>query len=88
MAVRLYASRLASAGIPVIEVRPGIIRTDMTAGVRSQYDGRITSGLVPQQRWGEPDDIATVVRAVMAGDFDFATGTVIHVDGGLHVPQL
>lgn len=88
MAVRLFSARLAPLGIPVVELRPGIILTDMTAGVKAAYDDRIADGLVPQCRWGEPEDIAKAVRGVMTGDLDFATGSVIHLDGGLHVPQL
>ena len=60
MAARLFAARLAEHGIPVFEVRPGIIATDMTAGVRETYDRRIADGLVPERRWGQPDDVGRV----------------------------
>ena len=86
MAVKLFAVRLAEHGIPVYEVRPGIIETDMTANVRSQYDDRIASGLVPQRRWGTPADVGRVVAALLRGDVPYATGSVIHVDGGLAIP--
>ena len=88
MAVRLFASRLASHGIPVYEVRPGIIETDMTAGVREAYDTRIAEGLVPERRWGTPDDVGRIVAALLRGDAPYATGSVIHVDGGLSMPRL
>ena len=88
MAVRLFAARLAPDGIPVYEVRPGIIATDMTAGVKDVYDRRIADGLVPERRWGQPDDVGRVVAALVRGDLPYATGTVIHVDGGLSVPRL
>jgi len=88
MAVRLFASRLAPEGIPVYEVRPGIIATDMTAAVKDVYDRRIADGLVPERRWGQPDDVGRVVAALVRGDAPYATGTVIHVDGGLSVPRL
>jgi NAD(P)-dependent dehydrogenase (short-subunit alcohol dehydrogenase family) len=88
MAARLFAVRLAAHGIPVYEVRPGIIATDMTAGVRETYDSRIADGLVPEQRWGRPDDVGRVVAALVRGDFPYATGTVINVDGGLSVPRM
>ena len=88
MAVKLFAVRLAEHGIPVYEVRPGIIETDMTANVRSQYDDRIASGLVPQRRWGTPADVGRVVAALLRGDVPYATGSVIHVDGGLAIPRL
>ena len=88
MAAQLFAARLAGDGIVVCEVRPGIIRTDMTAGVTAKYDALIAEGLVPQRRWGYPEDIGAAVRAVMDGAFDFSTGTVIHTDGGLHLSRL
>jgi 3-oxoacyl-[acyl-carrier protein] reductase len=88
MAAKLFAVRLAPAGVPVYEVRPGIISTDMTAGVRQMYDQRIADGLVPEQRWGRPDDVGRVVAALVRGDVPYATGSVIHIDGGLSVPRL
>jgi len=88
MAVRLFAVRLAPAGIPVYEVRPGIIATDMTAAVREMYDARIAGGLVPEGRWGQPEDVGRTVAALLRGDAPYATGSVIHVDGGLAVPRL
>lgn len=88
MVARVLADRLASDGIPVFEVRPGIIRTDMTAPVQDRYDAAIASGVVPQRRWGEPEDVARVVSALARGDFDYATGMVVDVGGGLHIPRL
>jgi NAD(P)-dependent dehydrogenase (short-subunit alcohol dehydrogenase family) len=88
MAARLFAVRLASEGIPVYEVRPGIVATDMTAGVRETYNSRIAGGLVPEQRWGQPDDVGRIVAALVRGDAPYATGTVIDVDGGLSIPRL
>jgi NAD(P)-dependent dehydrogenase (short-subunit alcohol dehydrogenase family) len=88
MAARLFAARLAEHGIPVFEVRPGIIATDMTAGGRDLYDRRIADGLVPDRRWGQPDDVGRVVAALLRGDLPYSTGSVINVDGGLSVPRL
>lgn len=88
MAARLFAARLAEVGIVVTEIRPGIVATDMTAGVKSKYDAAIAEGLVPQRRWGLPEDVGRAVAAVARGDLDFATGTVIHVDGGLTIGRL
>jgi 3-oxoacyl-[acyl-carrier protein] reductase len=88
MAVRLFALRLAEHGIPVFEVRPGIIATDMTAAVTEVYDRRIADGLVPERRWGRPDDVGRAVAALVRGDVPYATGTVIHIDGGLSMPRL
>ena len=88
MTVRLFATRLAEHGIPVYEVRPGIIATDMTAAVRETYERRIADGLAPERRWGQPDDVGRVVAALVRGDLPYATGTVIHVDGGLSIPRL
>ena len=88
MAVRLFATRLAETGIGVFEVRPGIIATDMTSAVRDLYDRRIADGLVPERRWGQPEDVGRAVAALVRGDVPYATGTVVHVDGGLSVPRL
>ncbi|MBP1861365.1 3-ketoacyl-ACP reductase [Rhizobium herbae] len=82
------ALRLADAGISVFEVRPGIIRSDMTAGVSGKYDALIADGLVPMKRWGEADDIGRMVAALASGGFGFATGSVIHADGGLSIGRL
>lgn len=88
MAARLFAVRLAEHGIPVYEVRPGIVATDMTAAVRDSYDRRIAEGLVPERRWGRPEDVGGVVAALLRGDIAYSTGTVVHVDGGLALPRL
>jgi len=88
MAAKLFAARLADRGIPVYEVRPGIISTDMTSGVRDTYDRRIADGLVPEKRWGLPGDVGRVVAALARGDLPYATGSVINVDGGLSIPRL
>ena len=88
MAARLFALRLAASGIPVYEVRPGIIHTDMTANATETYDRRIAEGLVPQGRWGEPEDVGRVVAALARGDAAYATGAVIPVDGGFSIPRL
>jgi len=88
MTVKLFAARLAPHGIPVFEVRPGIISTDMTAGVRDTYDRRIADGLVPDGRWGQPDDVGRTVAALVRGDLPYSTGSVINVDGGLSIGRL
>ena len=43
--------------IPVYEIQPGVIRTDMTAGVTEKYDKMIAEGLTLQKRWGQPEDL-------------------------------
>ena len=88
MSVALYAQRLARHNIPVFEIRPGIIRTDMISAVEKVYEERIASGLLPQPRMGEPMDIALAVRAIADGLLDYSTGQVINVDGGFHVRSL
>jgi len=88
MAARLFAVRLAGEGIPVYEVRPGIIETDMTAPVREAYDRRIAEGLVPERRWGKPEDVGRTVAALLRGDLPHASGAIIPVDGGLQLPRL
>lgn len=88
MAAQLWAARLAGNGIQVFEIRPGIMETDMTAGVKENYDQLIAEGLVPQMRWGKPEDVGLAVESLLTGDFPFSTGNVIHVDGGLHLSTL
>ena len=88
MAAQLFALRLAEHGIQVYEVRPGIVATDMTAAVKDAYDRRIADGLVPNRRWGTPDDVGRVVVALLRGDLPHATGSVINVDGGLSIRNL
>lgn len=88
MATQLFATRLGEFNIPVYEVRPGIIHTDMTAGVVEKYDKLIGDGLTIQNRWGEPEDVGKAVAALAAGYFRYSTGQVIMVDGGLTVPRL
>ena len=88
MAARLFAARLAPHGVPVYDVRPGVIATDMTSAVKDAYDRSIADGLVPEGRWGQPDDVGRTVAALLRGDVPYATGTIIHVDGGLSIPRL
>jgi 3-oxoacyl-[acyl-carrier protein] reductase len=88
MATQLFAVRLGEFNIPVYEVRPGIIKTDMTAGVKEKYDALINNGLTLQNRWGTPEDVGKVVNALAQGNFPYSTGQVIMVDGGLVVPRL
>ena len=88
MAAQLYASRLASEGIGVFEVRPGIIETDMVAPVLEKYQRLAEEGLLPQGRLGKPEDIALAVRAIADGSLDYSAGQVIDVDGGFHLRTL
>jgi NAD(P)-dependent dehydrogenase (short-subunit alcohol dehydrogenase family) len=87
-AAAVFADRLAAAGINVYEVRPGIIATDMTAPVKAEYDARIAAGLVPQKRWGQPEDVGRAVAALARGDFGYATGLVIELSGGMNIRHL
>ncbi len=88
MAAQLWAARLAGDNIQVVELRPGIMATDMTSGVKGKYDRLLAGGLVPQNRWGTGEDVGLAVRAIVAGRFPFSTGSVISVDGGLHIRRL
>ena len=88
MFVKALALRLAGTGVGVFEVRPGIIKTDMTAPVTEKYDRLIEGGLVPERRWGLPEDVARAVASLASGAFGFSTGAVIDVDGGLALPRL
>jgi 3-oxoacyl-[acyl-carrier protein] reductase len=88
MMTALFADRLAEYEINVYEVRPGIIKTDMTSAVTEKYDKLIDEGLTPIRRWGQPDDIARAVLALAEGAFPFSTGEIINVDGGFHMRRL
>ena len=87
-AAQIFADRLAGLGICVYEIRPGIIRTDMNAAVHRQYDRLIADGLIPQQRWGFPEDVARVVAAITEGHFDYSSGMVFEVSGGMSIRSL
>ncbi len=88
MAAQTLALRLAPHGIGVFELRPGIIETGMTAGVKDKYTARIEGGLVPAGRWGQPSDIGQALIPLVTGQMAFATGAVIPVDGGLSIERL
>jgi NAD(P)-dependent dehydrogenase (short-subunit alcohol dehydrogenase family) len=88
MMTALFADRLAEHGILVYEVRPGVIETDMTSGVKEKYDRLIEGGLTPIARWGQPEDVALAVATVAEGAFPFSTGEIINVDGGFHLRRL
>jgi NAD(P)-dependent dehydrogenase (short-subunit alcohol dehydrogenase family) len=89
MMTKLYAARLAGHGINVYEIRPGIVETDMTGGVREKYDDLILrQGITPIRRWGQPSDVGRAVVAVAGDLLPFSTGQVIDVDGGFHLRTL
>lgn len=88
MATQLWAARLGEHGIPVYEVRPGVIRTDMTAGVTDKYDRLIADGLTVEPRWGLPEDIGRAVATLASGQLSYATGNVLYIDGGLTSQRL
>ena len=89
MATKLWAARLAEFGITVFEIRPGIIKTDMTSAVQGKYDKLIAEGqILLQSRWGLPEDIGRAVAMLCRGDLAYSTGSVINVDGGMTVPRL
>jgi NAD(P)-dependent dehydrogenase (short-subunit alcohol dehydrogenase family) len=88
MATKLWAARLGEFGIPVYEVRPGVIQTDMTATVKEKYDKLIAGGLMVQPRWGQPADVARAVAMLVRGDLPYSTGQAILVDGGMTLPRL
>jgi 3-oxoacyl-[acyl-carrier protein] reductase len=88
MLTPLYAARLAEHGINVYEIRPGVVRTDMTGPVKEKYDQLIEDGLTPIQRWGTPEDVGRAVVAIAQDLLPFSTGEVINVDGGFHLRRL
>ena len=88
MLTQLFATRLGPEKIMVYEVRPGLIATDMTAAVKEKYDKLIAEGLCVTPRWGYPEDVGKAVAALVSGDFPYATGQVLMIDGGLTIPRL
>jgi len=88
MACKVFADRLSRENILVFEVRPGIIQTDMTAKIKDKYDKLIGEGLVPQKRWGLPEDIAKAVASIARGDWGFSTGMIFEISGGLNIHKL
>ncbi len=88
MITKLFAARLAEYGVSVIEIRPGIIETDMTSTVKEKYEKLIADGITPINRMGQPEDVAKCVASIAQGNFDFCTGTVIDCDGGFNVRRL
>ena len=88
MMTKLYADRLAEYEIPVFEIRPGIIRTDMTAAVTHKYDMLFKEGITPMKRWGLPNDVAQAVLAIAEDRFPYSTGQIFDIDGGFHIHRL
>jgi 3-oxoacyl-[acyl-carrier protein] reductase len=89
MVTQLFAARLGEYNIPVYEVRPGVMDTDMTAGAKEKYDKLIARGpMCLQKRWGKPEDVGKAVASLVRGDFPYSTGQVIMVDGGLTISRL
>jgi NAD(P)-dependent dehydrogenase (short-subunit alcohol dehydrogenase family) len=85
---RIFADRLSEFNINVYEVRPGIIQTRMTAAVKDKYDRQIAEGLIPQKRWGQPEDVARAVVSLAKGSFSYSTGMVVEVSGGMNIRRL
>lgn len=88
MSTQLWSVRLADEGVQVLELRPGIMATDMTSGVKEKYDKMLADGIVPQKRWGTPSDVGKAVESILAGHFPFSQGDVINIDGGFHLRRL
>jgi len=88
MATRVWAVRLAEFGIPVYDIRPGVIASDMTAGVTEKYDRLISEGLTLEKRWGLPADVGRAAAMLVRGDLSYATGQVLRVDGGMTIRSM
>lgn len=91
MSSKVWAVRLAEFGIPVYEVQPGVVETDMTAkpAVHDRYTKLIQGGgFLLQPRWGTPEDIGKAVAMLVRGDLPYSTGQVISVDGGMRIERL
>ena len=85
---RMFAHRLAEFGIDVYEIQPGIIKTDMTRPVTDKYNKLIKNGFIPQNRWGNPEDVAKAVAALAKGYFAYSTGMRVEVSGGMNINRL
>ncbi|HKK43712.1 MAG TPA: 3-ketoacyl-ACP reductase [Bacteroidales bacterium] len=88
MVSQVFADRLSGEGILVFDVRPGLIKTDMTARIKDKYDRLISEGLVPQGRWGMPEDVGRAVASLARGDWKFSTGMIFEISGGLNILKL
>lgn len=88
MMTKLFATRMGEYGIPVYEVQPGIIATDMTAKVKEKYDALFANGITIENRWGYPEDVAKAVATLAKGEIPYATGQVLTIDGGLTIERL
>jgi len=88
MATKLWATRLAEEGISVYEIRPGIIRSDMTSAVTEKYDRLIAEGLTLERRWGETSDVGRAVQTLVSGGLPYATGQVLKIDGGMTIRSM
>jgi 3-oxoacyl-[acyl-carrier protein] reductase len=88
MATKLWATRLTAHGIAVYEVRPGVIATDMTRGVKDKYDAMLQGDLFLEKRWGTPEDVGKVVAMLVTGNLPYAPGSVLKIDGGMTIPRL
>jgi len=76
------ARELASRGITVNAVAPGLIETDMTAVLSDEIRKNILSR-IPLHAFGQPDDIANAVAFLASAEAKYITGQVLAVDGGM-----
>ncbi len=88
MSAQLWAARLAPENILVMELRPGIMATDMTTAVKEKYERMFAEGVVPQPRWGTADDVGSAAVSIFSNHFPFSAGSIIHIDGGFHMKRL
>jgi NAD(P)-dependent dehydrogenase (short-subunit alcohol dehydrogenase family) len=88
MASLVFSDRLSKENIKIFEVRPGVIKTDMTVKVKDKYDKLLKEGFFPQDRWGLPEDISKAIASIARGDWDFSTGMIFEISGGLNIHRL
>ncbi len=78
------AQEVASRGITVNVVAPGLIETDMTRQLTEQSQQNWTDR-IPLGRLGSPDDVASAVRFLVSDEASYITGHVLAVNGGMYM---